>query len=82
MTSGLGGKGTEAQKHAEALAADAGARLDNVIKDAKQGVSKIDSKLESYRLEAEKTLEQKAHEAQVKGKSAVDSFDKNVTEVS
>ena len=82
MTSGVSGKGTEAQKHAEVLAADAGARLDNVLTDAKQGVSKIDNKLESYRQEAEKTLEQKAHEAQVKGKSAVDAFDKNVTEVS
>ena len=82
MTGGVSGKGTEAQKHAEVLAADAGARLDNALKEAKQGVSKIDNKLESYRQEAEKTIEQKAHEAQVTGKNAVDAFDKNVTEVS
>ncbi|KAK5131702.1 hypothetical protein LTR08_000756 [Meristemomyces frigidus] len=80
MTSGMSGKGTEAQKHSEVLAADAGARLDNALKDAKQGVSKIDTKLESYRQEAEKTIEQKAHDAQVNAKHAVDSFDKNVTE--
>ncbi|KAK4539649.1 hypothetical protein LTR36_010475 [Oleoguttula mirabilis] len=80
MTSGMSGKGTEAQKHGEALAADAGARIDNAFKDAKAGVSKIDSKLEGYRKEAESAIDSKTAEAQARGKAAVDSFDKNVTE--
>ncbi|KAK5114559.1 hypothetical protein LTR85_010136 [Meristemomyces frigidus] len=80
MTSGMSGKGTEAQKHGEVLAADAGARIDNAMKDAKAGVSKIDSKLEGYRKEAESVIDSKTAEAQARGKAAVNSFDKNVTE--
>lgn len=81
-TSGLSGKGTEAQKHSEVLAADAGARIDNALKDAKAGVSKIDTKLEGYRKEAETVIDQKTAEARAKGKEAADTFDQKVGEVS
>lgn len=64
------------------LAADAGAKLDQWKKDAKAGVNSADAKLESYRASAEKKIESGLATAQKDGKAAVDSFDKNVQEVS
>ncbi|KAI6903618.1 hypothetical protein KC318_g16933, partial [Hortaea werneckii] len=51
-----------------------------VVQDAKQGMSKVDSKLEAYRNQAEKGLDQNLAEARKGANNAIDSFDKNVSE--
>lgn len=43
-------------------------------------MSKVDSKLEAYRNQAEKGLDQNLAEARKGANSAIDSFDKNVSE--
>jgi ElaB/YqjD/DUF883 family membrane-anchored ribosome-binding protein len=78
----LPGAEKEAKKDTEVLAAEAGKKFDNTVADAKAGVSKIDSKLEGYRKDAEKTIDRTAKDARNQANAAIDKFDKSVTEVS
>lgn len=66
---------------AKVFAADAGKKVDDLARSAKQGVSQVDSKLEHYRQGAEKSIDQGLKETRRDVNSAVDKFDKNVTEV-
>ncbi|KAK5115318.1 hypothetical protein LTR62_001518 [Meristemomyces frigidus] len=75
---GLSGKGKEAQKQGEVAVADIGKKADEYMQDAKRGVSKVDSKLEGYRKDAEAKLESTAKDTRANANAAIDSFDKNV----
>ncbi|KAH9822794.1 hypothetical protein Tdes44962_MAKER04627 [Teratosphaeria destructans] len=80
IKSHLPGAEKEVKKDSEVLAADAGRKFDQTVADAKSGLSKVDAKLETYRKDAEKSIEQSAHEAKIQANAAIDKFDKSVTE--
>ncbi|KAF2768560.1 hypothetical protein EJ03DRAFT_375244 [Teratosphaeria nubilosa] len=80
IKSHLPGTGKEVKKDSEVLAADAGKKFDQTVADAKSGLSKVDAKLDTYRKDAEKSIEQSAHEAKIQANAAIDKFDKSVTE--
>ncbi|KAK3115660.1 hypothetical protein LTR53_004761 [Teratosphaeriaceae sp. CCFEE 6253] len=77
---GVTGKGKETQKVAEVSIADAGKKVDQFVQDAKATTSNIDRKLESYRAQAEKTIEKDFKEGRAEANKAIDSFDKKVNE--
>lgn len=66
------------QKDAEALQAQAGKKMDDLVADAKSGANKIDAKLEGYRKDAESA----AKDARARASGAIDQFDRKVEEVS
>ena len=76
-----GDKGEEAKTSGKVLAADAGAKVDQYVTDAKKATSDIDAKLEQYRKDAEKKVDAFSKDAGKELNSAVDKFDKSVTEV-
>lgn len=80
IRSHLPGAGKEAQKQASLTGAEAGQKLDQAVKDAKQGLSNADGKLEAYRKDAEKGIERNLAEARQGATQAVDKFDKSVSE--
>jgi cell division septum initiation protein DivIVA len=76
------GKGTELRKDAEAVAADAGREVDRLAQQARDGTHKVDQKLEAYRQRADQSIDQTIKKTGTELNKAVDSFDKNVGEVS
>lgn len=82
VKSHLPGSEKSVKKDGEVLVADAGKRIDQGIADAKSGVSNMDAKLESYRKDAEKSIDSHTQEARKEASAAIDKFDKSVTEVS
>lgn len=83
----LPGSSTEVKKQGEVLSADAGAKFDELKRDASKAVSNVDAKLADYRSEAEKKLAQgkaeleaRTAEARAKGLEAADKFDVKVGE--
>jgi len=82
VRSSLPGSAKATQKDGEVLVADAGKKIDDMTRDAKAGVSKIDSKLEGYRKEAERTIDSTLKETKKEANATIDKFDKTVEEVS
>lgn len=78
----VSGKGTELRKDAEVFAADAGKEVDRLAAQARDGTHKVDQKLEAYRQRADKSIDQTIKQTGAELNKAVDSFDKNVGEVS
>ncbi|KXL41756.1 hypothetical protein M433DRAFT_74279 [Acidomyces richmondensis BFW] len=76
VKSHLPGSGKEVQKDAEALQAQAGKKMDDLVADAKSGANKIDAKLEGYRKDAESA----AKDARARASGAIDQFDRKVEE--
>ena len=78
----ISGKGTEIRKDAEVFAADAGKEIDRLAAQARDGTHKVDQKLEAYRQRADQSIDQTIKKTGTELNKAVDSFDKNVGEVS
>ncbi|KAL9085815.1 MAG: hypothetical protein Q9165_007447 [Trypethelium subeluteriae] len=74
----LPGKEKEAKTEGKVLGAEAGAKFDQTIDSAKQEYNKVDSKLQTYRKDAGKKIDQYSKEAKESASSAVNSFDKTV----
>ena len=64
------------------MRADLDAKANELYKDARDGMHKVDAKLMHYRDEAEKEAKQKMHAAGDNMNKAIGKFDKNVSEVS
>lgn len=56
--------------------------MNQLARDAKSEVSKVEAKLDQYRKDAANQLDKTAKDVQSGANSAIDKFDKNVTEVS
>jgi hypothetical protein len=64
------------------FAADAGKEIDRLAAQARDGTHKVDQKLEAYRQRADQSIDQTIKKTGTELNKAVDSFDKNVGEVS
>lgn len=64
------------------FAADAGKEVDRLAAQARDGTHKVDQKLEAYRQRADQSIDQTIKKTGAELNKAVDSFDKNVGEVS
>jgi len=64
------------------FAADAGKEVDRLAAQARDGTHKVDQKLEAYRQKADQSIDQTIKKTGTELNKAVDSFDKNVGEVS
>ena len=76
------GRADEAKKDAQVAQADISAKANDLMKDARGQIDKADKNFEKYKDDAEKRLEQGSKDAADKANSAIDKFDKSVTEVS
>ncbi|KAI9657672.1 MAG: hypothetical protein M1821_002848 [Bathelium mastoideum] len=74
----LPGKEKEVRTEGKVLGAEAQAKVDQTISSTKQELSKVDSKLDSYRKDAEKKIDQYSKDARESASSAVNAFDKTV----
>jgi len=74
--------GTEKQikKDFELGASEAGQKMDRALADAKAQANKADAKIQEFSSDAQKKLEQARKDTGATLNSAVDKFDKNVTE--
>ncbi|KAK4965196.1 hypothetical protein LTR66_012190 [Elasticomyces elasticus] len=75
-----GSKEQEVKTEGKLYAKEAGAKLDDLVAQAKETTSKVDAKLEAYRNTAEKNIDQYSKEAKKDFNQAVDKFDKTVEE--
>lgn len=82
VRSQLPGTGKEVQKDAEVAGQQVSSKVNNLTRDAKIEASKVDAKLDQYRKEAGQQLDSTAKDVRKNTNAAIDSFDKNVTEVS
>jgi hypothetical protein len=64
------------------FAADAGKEVDRLATEARNKTHKVDQKLEEYRQNAEKNIDQSLKKTSTELNKAVDSFDKTVGDVS
>lgn len=78
----LPGRSDEAKKDAQVAQADLQGKADQLYKDAKGQLRNAEGSFEKYKADAEKRFESGSKEAADKANSAIDKFDKSVTEVS
>ncbi|KAK5164912.1 uncharacterized protein LTR77_009576 [Saxophila tyrrhenica] len=80
VKSHLPGSPKEAKKDTEVVGADVSAKANQMAKDARKEVDKVDGRLDQYRANAEVQMDQAAKKTGNELNKAVDKFDKGVTE--
>ncbi|EON68556.1 hypothetical protein W97_07814 [Coniosporium apollinis CBS 100218] len=80
LRGGAAGTKDEAKAEFKLHAEEVGQKLDSALEKAKAETHKLDAKLENYRATAEKKIDEYTKEAGKELHTAVDTFDKKVTE--